>query len=517
MAATFNGINVKDVYCFYKINNNLNSCVDYKMNNWFEKLYQTNIDLMNSESSYDQCAKYNKSINVRPSAYTLCQINNKGGAIWLSIKGEICYRLSPYDEVIISSISNAEFILSSYLNLDIEIGKNSNHTKASKNLYANDLLIVDGEKFNPYKHEEFFDYKTNEIPSVGFYSVQHNRNVTYINKFKPSIFLKFVPESEDINKIKPSIILQYIYYLSSYKLERLEYILNWIANFFKDLKNRSDISLVLVGEKSSGKELFFDEIITPLFGRKYCTKITNYNLNTNNHTYLIKEKLFYCLANLSNSINNHKNKHFLQNLTSENSIFFDRNNGIEEIQLYGQLLITSNEHEILYLDFECDNFTIFNVPKDINEMYINNEMKNDNKTLKELIKEDLENFALILKFHKVNTTVSHKRYIDDDKKSFQDTLKIKLSNFHNSLCNQNGRENLLKNVDQSFADELTKDFEQNQIKQKNLHPLFVKLYPNEDISNRMLIKLLRTELDQECYENKSIKNGKSGKKYINLS
>ena len=68
--------------------------IRYDTNNWFSKLYS--IDFHTLSRSSDPCNQYNNSPNLTISAYTLCKINNKKVGIWLTMKGEICYRLSPF-------------------------------------------------------------------------------------------------------------------------------------------------------------------------------------------------------------------------------------------------------------------------------------------------------------------------------------------------------------------------------------------------------------------------------------
>ena len=142
------------------------------------------------------------------------------------------------------------------------------------------LPIVLGDVFDVHK-EKFATYD--------------NRKTFYINKFYRCDNLLhniFILKTPDIY----SITMQYLYHISGYNKDKFNYIICWLANMFRYITNNSNIDfdpkllksiLVLVGGEKTGKEMFFNNIVKPLFGEDYCLKIDNELLL---HKNLEKEK-----------------------------------------------------------------------------------------------------------------------------------------------------------------------------------------------------------------------------------
>lgn len=500
------------VYSFFKIGDSTDDYVKYEINNWFFISYKLRFELLKDTI----CPE---SLNITNTRDSLCRINKNNVAVWLSTKGEIEYRLEPYGKIETASKIKASLIISAYCNDSFQIVDEKFEYKSSKNdkkISIFELLLVEGHKFEPYQAQEFF-YKFEKELLMGLSNVQLVRNLAYINSFKPSLYLQ---EPFDKKKeLKESIVLQYIYYLSNYDKERFDYILNWIASFFKNLQNKSSIALVLIGNKTSGKELFFDEIISPLFGEEYCVKITDYNLDFTNHYSLVKNKIFYNLHNLSTmSIDKKRNQSFLKDIVSEDRIYIENiKNENNAIKLYGQTLITSDDGDIKFLDDISSNYTVFKIPDNINSIFLNQNFKkkNESSTLKELIREDLKNFSYILKAHNINKEKLHTKFEHDDKKQMKLSLTDKINVLHKAIISFS-IETLNKISDNKMYQEIKDDFNENKIKQKNIYIYFLLLFPEEEkISSKALMKHLR-EIDSEFYHKDKLLNGKSGLKYYSI-
>lgn len=503
-----------DVYHFFEIGNSTDDYIRYEMNNWFYISYKLAFEFLKDII----CPE---SLNITNTRDSLCRINKKNVAVWLSTKGEIEYRLEPYGEIETASKIKASLIISAYCNELFQIVDAKFKYKSSENankISIFELLLVEGHKFEPYQAKEFF-YKSEKELQMGFSNVQLVRNLAYINSFKPSIYL-LLPLNKE--QVVPSIILQYIFHLSNYNKERFNYILNWIASFFKDLQNKSNIILVLIGKNTSGKELFFDEIISPLLGKEYCIKITDYNLDFTNHHSLVKDKIFYNLHNLSTiSTNKKRNQSFLKDLVTEDKIHIENikqdNNGII---LYGQTLITSDDSNITYLDNISNNYTVFKIPDNIESILLNYNFQEKMKssTLKELIRDDLINFSNILKSHPVDKEILYKKFNFDDKKQMQLSLTDKLNSLHNAIVSSyEDILNKISNSDNALYLEMQADFHENKIKQKNIYKYFLLLYPEEKtISSKALMSSLRN-IDNKFYAKDKLLNGKLGLKYFSIS
>jgi len=491
--------------------------IKYKINNWFDELYTYIIKRF--DDTYD-CAS--KSPNVTNTQVNLCLIYKRGASVWLSTTGELQYRLTVDGEIKTTTLKKAAIVLSSYCNIPLDFVKeNSIHRKRDDKISIYDLMIIEAEIFDPYQSNEFFTLQLSEKenrPILTYNNITNNRDIFYINSFKPSNYLCIDPKDEDKEKIntKSSIILQYIYYLANYKIERFEYILSWLASFFQNLNNKSQTALVLVGNKTSGMELLFKNIIVPLFGEQYCAKILDHNLDIRNQYLLVKNKIFYNLHNISLGVmENKRNKNFIDTLLIDNNIQVEANQQkINKIPLYGQILITSDSN-ISYLDLSKHDYKIFKVPDNINDIYLNDSLKKkkENSTLEDIISEDLINFAYILKLY---SSIINKD-IDDDKNIINISLEEKINNFHNLIINYSNSELVkIRKNDENLYKELDEDFKDNIIKQKNIFKYFKLLYPEERIkSSRTLMVKLRKKY-KEFYSVKALKNGKNGLKYFSI-
>jgi len=179
-------------------------------------------------------------LNTTNTRDSLCRINKKNVAVWLSTKGEIQYRFEPYGEIETASKIKASLVISSYCQENFQIVDVKFKSKSFENankISIYELLLVERHKFEPYQPKEFF-YKIEKKESkiLDFENIKPIVPLAYINSFKPSIYLQ-LPINEKEN-IVPSITLQYIFYLSNYKKDRFNYILNWLASFFKNLQNK---------------------------------------------------------------------------------------------------------------------------------------------------------------------------------------------------------------------------------------------------------------------------------------
>ena len=435
----------------------------------------------------------------------LTDINKRNFAIWLTVKGDVYYRLAPYMEVYTAPISKINVVLTSLLGYSVEITKRAKKVSLisqkpisdinQRGMYirVEELLLVYSEGFNPHEGKEFY--------LVG--------NVTCRNTFFPSVYMYNQPNKN--HKYDDSITIQYIYYLANYDKSRFEYIMTWLAAFFKNLSNRSHIALIFLGKKDSGKEIIFDEIIKPLFGEEYCIKINDEILETKNLSKIIKNKLFYNLDNISSTVVEEKKlKRTIKNFIVNDTMYADDNrDSLQEIKIFGQTLITIDEPNLSYINTNDENYTIFKVPDNIENIIIyeekydrTREKLTKQKLIKE-IKDDLKNFALLLKSYKVDFNQSNMSFKDDDKECIQNNLEDKLNTFHNAIIKMNRSYfEPIEKDNSTLYKQLMKDFDQNKINQQNLFKCFNLLYNEEDISHpRTLMAKLR-KIKDNIFETK---------------
>jgi len=498
---------MNDVYTFFKSGNTLYGTVFYIRNNWVKKI--SNLGSIGYYLAIDD--KINR-------------IKDLEGGIWLMSNGDIHYRFSPNATVhATKNISKINTLFSNFLGcnfeLTLKIPKNRTpieelqklNNENTWSLYIDQLLLVESEVFNPYQTEEFYQNKAD--------------NLFYRNTFIPSYYLNMnVPEPKAIqwneidpsqpkgdyyihNSPKKSITLQYLYHITNYNEKRFYYLLNWIASFFQDLKKKSNVTLILYGNKNSGIDILFDYILSPLFGSNYSFKITNDiipSIQENSKT--TNNKLFYNFHNLK-EIDSTKEK-------ALSALFPSRKS-------FSQLLITIEEPELSYVNKNDTEYTLFHTTTTLNQIHIPdwyNDSANTNLTKSKLInaiENDLENFTKILKLHTSTTIIE--TFKNDDRNVIHASQEDKLVLFVQAIKQK--ELDYFKKIksDENLFETLEKDFEKNLIRQPNLIKYFAKIYPKENInSTRTLMPLLK-KIDNKLFDIENIQMGAGGKKYFKLS
>lgn len=448
------------------------------------------------------------------SSALLDKIYQLSAAIWLNSKGEICYRLSQDGEIHTTTPEKASIVFSNFLSMDIQIGhfvrkftsKSNSYTSLIFSIPIPFLLLVDGETFDFNQRNEFYRAKNGLI---------------YRNRFKPSYYLHY---DTILKKNFPSsIILQYLYYLSNYRQKPFYSILYWLANFFKHFAYKTPVPLIFIGDHNSGIDILFNHIIKPLFGTEYCLSLTEDRLRLKNLSEMLKNKLMYHLDDISDLENNSESKKILQDMILKQKVFFKNNKTFDnEIDIFGQVLITTSKPNIPYLDKEDFVCTVFKTPDNFEEqMFIPENIALDmnnyftkRSSVITLIENDLNNFAFILR--RVTVDFSQYNYTDDRDQLFQNSDN-KIQMFNDAIINNDKAYfQAIERVDPKLYDEIMKDFDQNKIKQRNLIKCFEAIYPKDpSLSSRSLMKKLR-EINSGFFQTKALEIGSGGVKYFQI-
>lgn len=497
----------KDVYSFFEPSPH-SVYKNYDMNNWIF-MYPAP----------------NKSFFYPPQYYILHKLHQKGGALWLNANGDICYRLSIYEDIHVTTCEKASRVLSNFLGEDIVIGK-TNHIRKSNNTYQDpikkieiseqsttiylsihDLLLVRIEMFDLYSNTEF----------------QRLNNVIYRNTLKPSTYMI----SNSSEPQKPSIILQYLYHLANYNQERFYFLLDWLASCYcQNFLPGVNTNLVLIGNKKTGVNLLFDLIIRFLFGISNCISVTYDFLQINNLHYALSNKLFYNLDNIGTQVNHdQKSKRILNTLINEQKVYSSSFNKTtsEETYIQGRFLITERDTTIPYLNKENKNFILFKVPDDIETIFLPENMKYSDTEFDTIEKylyrscyQDLGNFSNILKSH-ITDIDSMDNFINmqDDRDLLQQSIDDKLKAFHTAIISMDKAYfEKIKNIDADLYQEIIQDFEAKRIKQPNLLPCFKYIYgKDENLTSRTLMTALR-KFNPTFYSTKTMGIGTGGIKYF---
>lgn len=407
----------------------------------------------------------------------LNSLEEKGYAMWLNCKGNICIRTTLEGDYKELTITKASFILSNLLSqqVKIETTKSFDETKGDENIiHLSELLLVEDEVFSIEEMQEF--YKKD--------------GCWYLNTFKPSKYL-MLPKKQ---YKEPNTILDLIYHLVNYDRQRFWYILNWLASFFQTLE-KSQVSILFKGEQGAGKGTLF-KIIQRLLGEKYCKEINGDSLKSNYLGSFIEDTLFINFDEISyQTIGKNSFNSFLKALITNDSITAEKKNqDIEKpTKVYAQTILFSNAEHPIEIEPSDRRFTVFNTGRNLrNTNFLN---YGSYTKLESVIMEELEDFALYLKWFRVDFEQANMVFWTIEKSdmmyksqdslyAFADAIKyIKIEYFY-----------ALQRSNITFYNEFIHHLTQYRVKQKHLILAFQMLYPyDRNIkSSKILLKHLET-------------------------
>ncbi|WP_066407024.1 primase-helicase family protein [Aliarcobacter skirrowii] len=330
-------------------------------------------------------------------------LDKNGISMYLGVKGEIYYRLSPTEkyestkdfkslENIFKNITGEDIDLSAFYKKE-KVLTIENGLEEKLKISPEDLKLVIAEVFNPFNNDEFI----------------LQDNYTYkLNNFKPSVYMLLDYELKKELKfhLENSAIGKLILHLVNYDRQRLYWVINWLAYFFQGLK-KSQVALVLLGEQGAGKGILFNEVIKPLFGEDFVKTINDKSLNTNYKGSLVEKTLFFNLDEISAKNSSSSVKNFLKALVTNASITAEKKfkNLEKEIPIYGQILITSNELYALEIEPSDRRFTVFSTG--VNLSHCNFLGYGNYEVLSNAIKNELESFAIYLKNYPIDEKIAN--------------------------------------------------------------------------------------------------------------
>lgn len=445
---------------------------------------------------------------------------SRGHLFWVDQKGNVVHYYQNIKEYI--SLQNLDLLLSNLCKKSVKTFKNHSElirwiSKQKKPKFANGMFsflenaslialdtlpMVLGEKFDV--NEKQFIKVNNEFYLNKFYPannlVDSTKFITTIDSIFPIYNYKYGYKDE-ISQLRYYPIMQYLYHISAYKIEVFNYIISWLSNMIKYITNNPvddclfHSVLVLRGGEKSGKEIFFNQIIKPLFGNEYCLKIDNEVLSQKNLDKEKYNKIFYNFDNISTVyLEDRKKRELIQNILTKQ----DKN-------IIGTVITTDKKH--IPYDLSAIEYVVLELPDDIDTMYIPDDFKNKFKSLNNTLNTDVHNFSRILKCYTSRMEISYIKDIDITKKQtledsiidFADQLignryilqEIKNIIISSNIVNVNDLDNTLKSIEKLYN-------KHKKIERKYIYELFKYKY-DHDISPTTLYKKL-TELDHNFFE-----------------
>ncbi|WP_151952048.1 primase-helicase family protein [Aliarcobacter butzleri] len=366
------------------------------MNDNLEKI-ELNYDFQENKKTLKGDISWIKNKNHQ----ILKKLEEKGGAIYMNLKGGISYRLSPDDSYTTTKdymgLSN---IFTNFLGIDVDFSTFSKKIKIKDNfdeefsVKPEDLVIVSGIIFETHNKEEFIKQE----------------NGTYLrNTFRLSKYLEMKGDEIDFvkSKFEKSITFLFLLHLLNHNYQKVQWVINWLAYFFQELK-KSQVALVLLGVQGAGKGIFFNEVIKPLFGEEFVKTINDKSLDTRFLGSLVENTMFFNLDEISaNKSQKNSIKNFLKALVTNGTITAEKKykNMDKEIPIFGQVLITSNELYALEIEPSDRRFTVFNTGGNL--AHCNFLGFGSYESLSNAIKNDLEQFAVYLKSIQIDVQMAN--------------------------------------------------------------------------------------------------------------
>jgi len=183
---------------------------------------------------------------------------------------------------------------------------------------------------NLFRYSEYLEPRLSYKEHYAYINAnsQNNYSESFINKF----IFNLVTNEDDYNTI-----------------------INWLSGFFKTLI-KSDIALVLVGDKEVSQEIFLDQIIKPIFGNDFCITITAKMIKEQPIHQIIEDNIFYHIDTLPNFTAISKQTQKLLNEIVTKNIATKEDTDQSDTRIFGQTLITSknlNHHLIESIEDNC--------------------------------------------------------------------------------------------------------------------------------------------------------------------
>ncbi|UXC29031.1 primase-helicase family protein [Aliarcobacter butzleri] len=429
-------------------------------------------------------------------------LDKKCISMYLGKKGDINYRLSSNESFISTKdYKTLENIFKNISGIDIDLSdfyskkklKNVDDLEEKAKIILEDLKLVTDEIFDPFSKEEFI------LKENGTYT---------LNMFRPTLYILLnssqILQNYNINN---SVIFRLISHLSNYNLERIKWIINWLAYFFQELK-KSQVALVLLGVQGAGKGIFFNEVIKPLFGEGFVKTINDKSLDTRFLGSLVENTMFFNLDEISaNKSQKNSIKNFLKALVTNGTITAEKKykNMDKEIPIFGQVLITSNELYALEIEPSDRRFTVFNTGENL--AHCNFLGFGNYESLSNAIKNDLEQFAVYLKSIQIDVQMANTALNTTEKDNliqqyqmanykpikitklqknvieFAEAIRCRDFNLFNTIVDENKFQ---------LKSEIFIDLQHNIFRVENLLPAFKTLYGNRSFStNSELLRELQ--------------------------
>ncbi|MEF3191751.1 MAG: DUF5906 domain-containing protein [Campylobacterales bacterium] len=387
------------------------------------------------------------------------ELDAMGAGVWLNASGDVCYRFDKDGEVFTVPSQKAANVFGSLVGRQIKL------FTADGDLRPNDLKIVTREIFEPTIPMEFM--------------ADGARNL-----FKPTQYMR----ANGKPKREPKAIIALIRHLCTNDSERTHWTLNWLASFFVTMK-RSTVSLYLRGAQGTGKGIFFDLIIRPLFGVSQTIQINDRIIQSHFSGAAFENKIF---VNIDEGVHDARtskaSKNFLKGIITNEMFTIEKKfeNIKGESRLTAQLLFTTNEPIGLEIEPSDRRFTIFQTGEPLKQC--NFLGYGSYNALAAAIKSELNDFALYLKNFQIDVNLANTALDTEEKAAMVEVTNDKFELFVNALKKKDIE--FFSSLPLNLKTTLLNDFEKNRFCKESVREIFEALF-DEEVSSKFLFSRLR--------------------------
>ncbi len=404
-----------------------------------------------------QTAKENK---------VLQELNKKGGAVWVSPDGSFKFRRSIDDTIRKLEPAKMKMVLCNTLDRD-NLNIFSAKEDAFVDIKRNELLMCE-DVFTPFEISEFYQ----------------KDGIWCRTSFRPRKYLQ--REASAKQSSEPKTILWLMQHLCNGNEVYFKWFINWVAYFFQTLE-KSQVSLLLKGAQGTGKGIFFEKVLSKLFGEKYCAVIDDDRLGSSFKNW-VSDTIFYNLNEISHDMRGRKVvKNFIKQLVTDSTIQTEKKyENASKTEIYGNVLITSNENYPIEIEPSDRRYCVFSTGTPLKKI-----VDIDTSELIYDINRELESFAVYLKSYKCDIDLYHTAIDTPEKQALIDGTTDRFSLFVRAILDKNlDYFNELEEDKFSLYQTLVSDFEKDRICQSDIKPIFDELF-EDDIPSKTLLGKIR--------------------------
>ncbi|MCX6077302.1 MAG: hypothetical protein NTW78_10540, partial [Campylobacterales bacterium] len=253
--------------------------------------------------------------------------------------------------------------------------------KNTRYLYTEQFPTVHKEVFEPFMKSTFFIGKN---------------NLLHKNSYTPSVYMVQSFDSLQQNYSEDSIILRFILAMANNNFDKAKDIFLWLARSFLTLQ-KERVALVLCSKNDIYSNLFYKWIVEPLFNEEYCVEINNDILQQKKIATVLENKVIYHFKDIATAtFLNAPIKELADTLLNCDTYTLHN----KKINAKASILISSSSKHIPLI---ANNIAAVVVDVNHNIDDFRDEMSSIGKFamtkhhIAELIKQDLDNFAAILR------------------------------------------------------------------------------------------------------------------------